>query len=79
MFNLGFSEMLLLAAIALIFIGPKQLPQLAKVLGRTIGELKKAMSDVTVSMTSNVVDDEIKNKKTSNELTKTDDKNKSST
>ena len=40
MFNLGFSELIVIGAIALIVIGPKQLPEVAKVLGRLIGELK---------------------------------------
>jgi sec-independent protein translocase protein TatB len=63
MFNLGFSEMLVIAAIALIFIGPKELPQLAKILGRTLGELKRAVSDVTVSMTRDIEEDEEEPKK----------------
>lgn len=58
MFNMGFSEMLIVGAIALIFIGPKQLPSLAKALGRTISELKKAMNDVTESVHVNLRDDE---------------------
>lgn len=41
MFNIGFSEMIFLAVIALIFIGPKELPQLARVLGRFLNELKR--------------------------------------
>ncbi|MFK8137439.1 MAG: Sec-independent protein translocase protein TatB [Bdellovibrionales bacterium] len=45
MFNFGFSEMLIIAVVALIFIGPKQLPHLARVLGRTFGELRRASSD----------------------------------
>jgi TatA/E family protein of Tat protein translocase len=56
MFGFEFSHILVLAAIALIVLGPKQMPQLAKVLGRTIGELKKAMRDVTSEMTAVVVD-----------------------
>lgn len=46
MFNLGFSELILLAIIALIFIGPKQLPELARTLGRTLNELKRATGDL---------------------------------
>jgi TatA/E family protein of Tat protein translocase len=56
MFGFEFSHILVLAAIALIVLGPKQMPQLAKVLGRTIGELKKAMREVTSEMTAVVVD-----------------------
>lgn len=45
MFNLGFTEMLAIAVIALIFIGPKQLPQVARVIGRMLGEFRRATSD----------------------------------
>lgn len=47
MFNLGFSEMIVLAVVALIFIGPKQLPEIARVLGRLINEFKRATGDIT--------------------------------
>jgi len=43
-------EMLLILAIALIVIGPKKLPDLAKSLGRALGEFKKATSDLKRSM-----------------------------
>ena len=49
MFNLGFGEMILLAAIALIFIGPKQLPEIARVVGRMLNEFKRASEDLTGS------------------------------
>ena len=47
MFNLGFSEMIFLAVIALIVIGPKQLPEVARVVARLLNDLKRATSDVT--------------------------------
>ena len=50
MFNLGFTEMILLAAIALIVIGPRQLPEMARMLGRMINEFKRATSDFTSSI-----------------------------
>jgi sec-independent protein translocase protein TatB len=42
MFGIGMPEMFLILAIALIVIGPKKLPDLAKSLGRAFGEFKKA-------------------------------------
>jgi Tat protein translocase TatB subunit len=45
MFGIGMPEMLLILAVALIVIGPKKLPDLAKTLGRAMRELKKATSD----------------------------------
>jgi Tat protein translocase TatB subunit len=46
MFGIGMPEMLLICAIALIVIGPKKLPELAKTLGKAFGEFKKATSDL---------------------------------
>ncbi len=43
--------MLLLAAIALIVIGPKQLPEVARSLGRFLNELKRVTGDVTKTIT----------------------------
>ena len=45
MFDVGFSEMLLLAAIALIALGPKQLPEVARMVGKFLQQFKKATSD----------------------------------
>jgi sec-independent protein translocase protein TatB len=50
MFGIGMPEMLLICAIALIVIGPKKLPDLAKSLGRAFGEFKKATSDLKESL-----------------------------
>ena len=46
MFGIGMPEMLLLLAVALIVFGPKKLPELAKSLGRALGEFKRATSDL---------------------------------
>ncbi|MFN7825864.1 MAG: Sec-independent protein translocase protein TatB [Pseudobdellovibrionaceae bacterium] len=42
MFNIGFTEMVVLGVLALIIIGPKQLPELARNLGRLINEFKRS-------------------------------------
>lgn len=42
MFGLGFGELLVIFLIALIFIGPKKLPELAKGLGKGIREFQNA-------------------------------------
>jgi Tat protein translocase TatB subunit len=47
MFNLGFSEVIAIAVVALIVIGPKQLPEVAKVIGRLMGEFRKATQDLS--------------------------------
>ncbi len=47
MFNLGFSEILIIGALALILIGPKQMPEMARVLGRMMREFKQATKDLS--------------------------------
>ncbi len=45
MFGMGVPEILLILALALIIIGPKKIPDLAKSLGKALGEFKRATSD----------------------------------
>ncbi len=47
MFNLGFFEIIFIVVIALIFIGPDKMPELAKNIGKMIRDLKKATNEVT--------------------------------
>ncbi|MBF0226880.1 MAG: twin-arginine translocase subunit TatB [Desulfobacterales bacterium] len=50
MFGLGLSETLVILVVALIVIGPKKLPDLAKSLGKAFIEFKKAASDFKESL-----------------------------
>lgn len=73
MFGIGMPEMLLLLAIALIVIGPKKLPDLAKSLGRAMREFKKATSELKETLDIDEDLSEVKNafddlKKDSTEL-----------
>lgn len=45
MFGLSFSHLILLSALALIFIGPKQLPEVARQIGKFLNEMKRVGSD----------------------------------
>lgn len=46
MFGIGFPELLLIMAIALIVLGPKRLPDLARALGRGLSEFKRATDEM---------------------------------
>jgi sec-independent protein translocase protein TatA len=41
--NLGFSELLVILAVALLVIGPKRLPQLATALGEAVRAFQEAL------------------------------------
>ena len=56
MFGIGMPEMLMILAIALIVIGPKKLPDLAKSLGRAMREFKRATSEFKETL---AVDDDL--------------------
>ena len=46
MFDIGMPEMIMIFVVALLVIGPKKLPEVAKALGKGLGELKKSLQDV---------------------------------
>jgi sec-independent protein translocase protein TatB len=46
MFGIGMPELILIAVVALIVLGPKRLPDLAKSMGRAMREFKKATSEL---------------------------------
>lgn len=56
MFGMGMTEILLILAIALIFIGPKKLPDIAKSLGRAMGEFKKAANELKQTINTDMPD-----------------------
>lgn len=61
MFGLGMPEVLMILAIALIVIGPKKLPDLAKTLGRAMGEFKRSAQDFKQSIDMESTDTDFKN------------------
>ena len=46
MFGIGMPELILIAVVALIVLGPKKLPDLAKSLGRAVREFQKATTEL---------------------------------
>jgi Tat protein translocase TatB subunit len=62
MFGIGMQELIIIAIIALIVVGPKKLPDLAKTLGKGFSEFKKATEGVTEDLKETLkVDDNPKN------------------
>ena len=45
MFGIGMPELLVIMAVALIVIGPKRLPEIARALGKGMREFRKATND----------------------------------
>lgn len=46
MFGIGMPELLLILGLALIVLGPKKLPELAKTLGKGLAEFRRATEDL---------------------------------
>ena len=60
MFGMGMPEILLILAIALIVIGPKKLPDIAKTLGKAMGEFKRATNELKQSINEDMPDTSLK-------------------
>lgn len=46
MFNIGFSELLILGVIGLLVLGPEQLPEVARKLAKILNDLKRAKDEI---------------------------------
>lgn len=46
MFDIGFSELLVIGVVALIVIGPERLPRVARTLGHLFGRMQRYVNDV---------------------------------
>lgn len=55
MFEVGFSELLLVGVIALLVLGPERLPVAARTLGRGLGQAKRALAGLRAQMEQEIV------------------------
>lgn len=60
MLGLSLPEIIFLAVLALVVIGPKQLPEVARTLGRVLNELRRASSSLTDELRQQVKIDPIR-------------------
>ena len=58
MFGIGFQELIIIAIIALLIVGPKKLPDLAKTLGKGFRDFKNATEGVTEDLKDALKEDD---------------------
>ena len=63
MFDIGFSEMVVIGLVALIVIGPERLPRVARTLGHLVGRLQRYVADVKADINREVELDELRKMK----------------
>jgi sec-independent protein translocase protein TatB len=60
MFDIGFTELMVIALVALIVIGPERLPRVARTLGHLAGRLQRYVADVKADISREVELDELR-------------------
>lgn len=60
MFDIGFSEIVVIAVVALIVIGPEKLPKTARTLGHLFGRLQRYVSDVKADISREIELEELR-------------------
>jgi|SRR6516225_3842317 sec-independent protein translocase protein TatB len=60
MFDVGFSEIALIAVVALIVIGPERLPKTARTLGHLFGRLQRYVNEVKADISREMELEELK-------------------
>src|SRR5438477_9495189 len=60
MFDIGFSELMVIAVVALIVIGPERLPKVARTLGHLFGRLQRYVNDVKSDINREIELDELR-------------------
>jgi sec-independent protein translocase protein TatB len=62
MFDIGFSELLVIGVLGLIILGPERLPKAARTLGLLIGRMRQTMSGIQQEIEQEVRNQDIREK-----------------
>ncbi|MFH1871285.1 MAG: Sec-independent protein translocase protein TatB [Pseudomonadota bacterium] len=60
MFDIGLTELMIIAVVALVVIGPERLPKVARTAGHLLGRLQRYVSDVKADINREMQLDELK-------------------
>ena len=60
MFDIGFSELMIIAVVALIVIGPERLPKVARTVGLLFGRMQRYVNDVKADINREMAFDELR-------------------
>jgi sec-independent protein translocase protein TatB len=60
MFDIGFSELLLIAVVALVVIGPEKLPRVARTVGHLLGRMQRYVNDVKADINREMALDDLR-------------------
>ena len=60
MFDIGFSELMLIAVVALVVLGPERLPKVARTAGHLLGRLQRYVNDVKADINREIQLEELK-------------------
>lgn len=60
MFDIAFSELIVIALVALVVIGPERLPRVARTAGHLLGRLQRYVSDVKADINREIQLEELK-------------------
>ena len=60
MFDVGFSEMLMIGIVALVVIGPERLPRVARTVGLLLGRMRRYVSDIKADIDREMQLEELK-------------------